>query len=226
MPIDLQRVKGLCFDVDGTISDTDDVWVERITRILSPRGKPDKARRARRIARWLIMFTESPMNLMYYWMDSLSLDDNFARLFERIARQNKGEKTHFMLMDGTRELLDSAVKHYPLTVVSARDARTTDEFLRQHSIQDHFVEVVTNLTCEHTKPYPDPVQHAAASMDLPAEACLMIGDTTVDILAGKRAGAQTVGLLCGFGTEGELRRAGADAILNDLRELFDLFFPE
>jgi phosphoglycolate phosphatase-like HAD superfamily hydrolase len=43
--------------------------------------------------------------------------------------------------------------------------------------------------------------------------CLMIGDTTVDIRAGKAAGAQTVGVLCGFGEEAELRRWGADLIL-------------
>ena len=30
---------------------------------------------------------------------------------------------------------------------------------------------------------------------------LMVGDTTVDIRAGKAAGAQTVGVLCGFGQE-------------------------
>jgi phosphoglycolate phosphatase-like HAD superfamily hydrolase len=63
-------------------------------------------------------------------------------------------------------------------------------------------------------------------MQLPPEHCPMIGDTTVDILAGKRAGAQTVGLLCGFGTEGELRRAGTDIILSNLRELHELLFPQ
>jgi phosphoglycolate phosphatase-like HAD superfamily hydrolase len=52
----------------------------------------------------------------------------------------------------------------------------------------------------------------------------MIGDTTVDILAGKSAGAQTVGLLCGFGTETELRKAGADLIVPDLSELHKVFF--
>ena len=226
MPVDLQRVKGLCFDVDGTISDTDDAWVERITRILAPRKRLKNARRARVVARWLIMFTESPMNFLYYLMDALSLDDNFARLFERMARRQKGGKSHFILMDGARELLDTAVKIYPLTVVSARDARTTGDFLNQYSLENHFADVVTNLTCEHTKPFPQPVQHAASSMRLPPESCLMIGDTTVDILAGRRAGAQTVGLLCGFGTEGELKRASADVILNDLDELRELLFPD
>jgi len=226
MPVDLQRVKGLCFDVDGTISNTDDAWVDRIAALLAPRKKGDNVRRARLFARWLVMFTESPMNFAYNLMDALSLDDNFARLFERIARRQKSGRSRFILMDSARELLDAAVKQYPLTVVSARDAHTTAEFLRQFAIRDHFVEVVTNLTCDHTKPYPQPVQHAAARMQLPPENCLMIGDTTVDILAGKRAGAQTVGLLCGFGTEGELRRAGADIILNNLRELHELLFPQ
>ncbi len=226
MPLDLQQIQGLCFDVDGTISDTDDAWVNRITKLLAPRKKSKNVKRARKVARWLVMFTESPMNFMYYLMDTLSLDDNFARLFDRIARRQKGGRHPFILMDGARDLLDTAREHYPLSVVSARDARTTDVFLHQFGIKELFIEVTTNLTCERTKPYPDPVLHAAASMQLPPEACLMIGDTTVDILAGKRAGAQTVGVLCGFGTEGELRRAGADLILNNLHELHDLMFPQ
>ena len=41
----------------------------------------------------------------------------------------------------------------------------------------------------------------------------MVGDTTVDVYAGKRAGAQTVGVLCGFGQRDELERAGADAVV-------------
>jgi phosphoglycolate phosphatase-like HAD superfamily hydrolase len=49
----------------------------------------------------------------------------------------------------------------------------------------------------------------------------MIGDTTVDIRAGKAAGAQTVGVLCGFGEEEELRRAGADLILPKTPHLAD-----
>jgi phosphoglycolate phosphatase len=56
-------------------------------------------------------------------------------------------------------------------------------------------------------------------MGLPVEACLMVGDTTVDILAGKACGAQTAGVLCGFGEEQELRKAGADLILNSTTDL-------
>ena len=53
----------------------------------------------------------------------------------------------------------------------------------------------------------------------------MVGDTTVDIRAGKAAGAQTVGVLCGFGQEPELRRAGADLILPDTAALAQVLLP-
>jgi phosphoglycolate phosphatase-like HAD superfamily hydrolase len=56
---------------------------------------------------------------------------------------------------------------------------------------------------------------------LPAE-CLMVGDTVVDIKSGKAAGAQTVGVLCGFGEEKELIKAGADVILETTPALIDL----
>lgn len=224
MPLDLERIRGLCFDVDGTISDTDDAWVDRIARWFKPLEKLIKPAQARRFARRLVMFTESPMNAAYYTMDALSLDDNFARLFDRFVQNNEVRTGKFLLMSGARELLDLARENYPLSVVSARDARTTGHFLTQFSLIDHFVDVVTSQTCEHTKPYADPVLYAADRMQVAPGACLMIGDTTVDILAGKRAGAQTAGLLCGFGTEGELRRAGADVILNDLHELRALLF--
>ena len=54
----------------------------------------------------------------------------------------------------------------------------------------------------------------------------MIGDTTVDMRAGKSAGAQTVGVLCGFGEKEELLRMGADLILNSTNELADAISME
>ena len=62
MPIDFSRIKGLCFDVDGTISDTDDVWVENLERFFRPLRFLSKNGNLRPFARWLVMVTESPMN--------------------------------------------------------------------------------------------------------------------------------------------------------------------
>jgi phosphoglycolate phosphatase len=50
----------------------------------------------------------------------------------------------------------------------------------------------------------------------------MVGDTSVDMRAGKAAGAQTVGVLCGFGEQAELLRSGADMLLMSTAGLPDL----
>ncbi len=47
----------------------------------------------------------------------------------------------------------------------------------------------------------------------------MIGDTAVDVQAGRAAGAQTVGVLSGFGEAYELEAAGADLILASVADL-------
>lgn len=219
MTFELARVKGLCFDVDGTLSDTDDAYVARLSRLLHPVRFLFHAGDPTRFSRWLVMVTESPLNGLYHWLDRHSLDDEAARLFSRLARSGKARQKKFWLMRGTLDLLQAMRERYPFTVVSARDAETTGRFLSQFDLEKFFKAVVTSQTCEFTKPFPHPVLHAVECMGLAPEACVMIGDTTVDILAGKRAGAQTIGLLCGFGTVEELRKAGADLIVNDLEEL-------
>lgn len=222
MPLDLSRIKAICFDVDGTLSDTDDEWVSRFTGKLAGVNFLFRNRDPKRFVRRLVMFSESPSNFLYYWLDRLSLDDNMARLYERLILKRGKHNRPFWLMDHARELLTSLSQRYPLSIVSARDEVTTLRFVDQFSLASFFKAFATSQTCEHTKPYPHPVLWAAERMQVPPQNCLMIGDTTVDILAGKAAGAQTVGVLCGFGEEAELRRAGADLIVKDLKELFDL----
>lgn len=223
MPLDLTRIQGILFDIDGTLSNTDEVWTERLMRplrlirFLFNRGD------VRPVARWLVMASETPLNVVLRGLDILSLDAHFARAYEWMLRHRKGPSRPFRLTDHAIELLERLVKQYPCAVVSARDEYTTLQFIRQFSLVHFFQTVITSQTCEHTKPFADPVLEAAARLGLKSEHCVMVGDTTVDILAGKAAGAQTVGLLCGFGTERELRKAGADLIVRDLQELDTVF---
>jgi phosphoglycolate phosphatase len=94
-------------------------------------------------------------------------------------------------------------------------------FLEQFDLVKYFDAIVTGLSAPHTKPFPDPIFLAAQKMGVKPSECLMIGDTTVDIRAGKSAGAQTVGVLCGFGEEKELLGMGADLILGNTPQLVD-----
>ena len=121
---------------------------------------------------------------------------------------------HYQLIPDVAEALITLHRHFPISVVSARDENSTLAFLDQFDLKKLFdPAIATAQTCSYTKPYPDPILWAADRMGVKPAECLMIGDTTVDIRAGIAAGAQTVGVLCGFGRRNELERAGADLII-------------
>jgi HAD superfamily hydrolase (TIGR01509 family) len=215
MTLDLSRVKAICFDVDGTLSDTDDLYAQKAERFLPRFLFRDPARAARRLVMWI----ESPGNALMGLPDRIGLDDELAALVNWMYRHRKKHWKKYLLVPGVDSLLASLHGRFPMAVVSARDEGGTRAFLDHFQLTRYFDVIVTALTAEHTKPYPDPIVFAAQKMGVAPESCLMIGDTTVDMRAGKSAGAQTVGVLCGFGEEGELRRAGADEILKSTTEV-------
>ncbi len=222
MPLDLARVRALCFDVDGTLSDTDDLYTRRLARLLPRRLFRDPRHAARRIVMW----SESPGNALLGLSDRLGLDDEIMALIDWLHRRQKRPWREFLIVPGVSEMLARLQGHYPMAIISARDENSTLAFLQRFDLTKYFEVIITALSAPHTKPYPHPLRLAAQRMGVPPEACLMIGDTTVDIRAGRVAGAQTVGVLCGFGEEGELRRAGADLLLASTAELDRVLLPE
>jgi len=226
MPIQVSRIRAICFDVDGTLSDTDDVFVKKLERILRPIRFLFRDHDAHRAARRFVMWSEAPGNFLIGIPDTLGLDDEIAAVMEWLNRHRPRPKKDFLLIPGVKEMLQALSARYPLAIVSARDAESTRLFLDQFGLTSFFQVVVTAQTAEHTKPYPDPILYAAKAMDVPPDSCLMVGDTTVDIRAGAKASAQTVGVLCGFGEEAELRQRGADVILASTPELVQVLEPE
>jgi HAD superfamily hydrolase (TIGR01549 family) len=220
MALDLARIKALCFDVDGTLSDTDDLYAQKIVDLLPRFLFSNPMQTARRIVMWV----ESPGNALLGFADTIGIDDEMTVFIDWLNRHRKHTMKKFLLVPGVDEMLAQIQGRYPMSIVSARDEKSTLRFLTQFDLCKYFDVIVTGLSAPHTKPYPDPILLAAQKIGIRPEECLMIGDTTVDIRAGKSAGAQTIGVLCGFGEEAELRQLGADLILkstSDLTELFD-----
>jgi HAD superfamily hydrolase (TIGR01509 family) len=220
--LDHSRVCAVCFDVDGTLSDTDDYYAGRLARWLR---RVPFAHDPVTIARRLVMWVESPANGLLGLADTLSLDDEMIAIINWLFRHRRGRRQPLPPVPGIPAMLDNLHRRYLLAVVSARDERSTLAFLRQNGLDSYFDAVITALSAERTKPYPDPIILAASMLGVEPRACLMVGDTTVDVRAGKAAGAQTVGVLCGFGEEAELRRHGADLILGSTAELAGELLP-
>lgn len=237
MPLDLARIRALCFDVDGTISDTDDHIVARLAGLIDALPLVS-GRRAERLARQAVMALETPVHGAYARLDQLGLDVPLARLRARLASiRARGidpghtrnpeaidELPHEM-MAGVQQMIARLAAHYPMCTISTGSAPRVARFLEHYGVREHFTEVIGAQTTRRMKPHPEPLRFAAEAMRVHPAECLMIGDTTIDIRTGIAAGAQTVGVLCGFGTEPELREHGAHLILRTTSDLLAVLMP-
>jgi HAD superfamily hydrolase (TIGR01509 family) len=221
---DPRRVQAILFDIDGTLADTDDVYVRRVARNLRPFRRFFRDHNPTPFARQLIMLADTPMNGFVTLIDRLGFDNLLSPIYNKVREWRGGFHPHnITLMSGVFTTLLQLNQKFPLAIVTTRGTQSTKEFLDKCRLVGLFQAVATIRTCRRTKPHPDPILWAANQLEVVPQNCLMVGDTTVDIRAGAAAGAQTVGVLCGFGSERELERAGADLILKDITGLPDSF---
>ncbi len=224
MTLNVGKIQALCFDVDGTLRDTDDIFVNSVARFFRPFAWMLPQRDYRHAARRFVMHIEGPMNSLHGLSDRLGVDDEMVAWTYFWKDKRGSKRPQQLLISGVAEMLAALSSRYPLAVVTARDQRGTQAFLDHYDLGKYFTAIASGQVTPRTKPSPQPVIWAAQKMGVSPENCLMIGDTTVDIRAGVSAGAQTVGVLCGFGEEPELHKAGANLVLPTTSQLTEVLF--
>ena len=236
MPLDLSRIDAVCFDIDGTLADTDDHLVAQIASALDAMPLID-GREASRLARRIVMSAETPINAAYGALDRLGLDDEFARLkslVKRLRTQQVRDQIHIPdaadevlhdLVADVDQMLHQLAERFPMSAISTGGVARIEAFLRHYDVRELFTAVVGAQTTPRMKPWPDPLLFAAEAMGVDPARCVFVGDTTVDMRTAKAAGAQAIGVLCGFGTEDELVASGADLILATTSDVLPVLMP-
>jgi N-acetyl-D-muramate 6-phosphate phosphatase len=224
--LDVSRIRGICFDVDGTLSDTDDEFVQKLSKWLAPVRFVLPTWDAQSISRRVILATETPATFLHGLPDRFGIDRGITLLGDYLYRVGIGRSSApFSIIPGIIGMLEILSAYYPLGIVSARGEKSVQRFLIQFNLDRFFKSIATAQTCKRSKPHPSPIIWAAKDMNILPRQCLMVGDTTVDMIAGKLAGAQTVGVLCGFGEERELLNSGADLIIPTTPDLLHHILP-
>jgi HAD superfamily hydrolase (TIGR01549 family) len=126
-------------------------------------------------------------------------------------------------LEGARKLIeDLKERDHAVVLASSAKEDEVDHYLDLLDARELADDWTTSADVEATKPEPDLVQ--AAMEKAGTDEAVMIGDTTWDCEAAKRAGIQTVAVLTGGFSEAELRDAGAVAVyrsIDDLRKSLD-----
>ncbi len=221
--LEADRIRGICFDIDGTLIDTDDLYVQQLASRLESLPKLIAPDSPMKTARMIVYGLEGPTNALAYGLDVLHLDGISGRVLNGLhTLRGESQPGDYHLIPGVLEMLGSLSRRFSLAIVTARESRSTADLLEVCGLKPYFQSVATARTSRRGKPHPAPIYWVANAMGIEASELVMVGDTTLDIRAGVAAGAQTVGVLCGFGERDELESAGASVILDHTPDLANL----
>jgi HAD superfamily hydrolase (TIGR01549 family) len=163
-------------------------------------------------------------------------DQLVAALCDEETESEKGDDIretettlYFELIDevqplaGARELMeDLKTRGHAIVLASSAKQEEVEHYLDLLDARELANAWTTSADVEATKPHPDLVR--AALDRAGTDDGVMVGDTTWDCEAAKRAGIPAVTVLTGGFSKAELREAGAVAVyrtIQDLREALD-----
>jgi len=128
------------------------------------------------------------------------------------------------LVDGALEALDG-LAWGRFALVSNKPERFSRRLLRELGIAGRFCAILGGDSLPLRKPDPAPLLLAAEQCGAAPSDSVMVGDSAVDVIAGKAAGVFTCGIAGGFRGREELERAGCDLIISGISELPRHFRP-
>ena len=120
-----------------------------------------------------------------------------------------------------KRTLQTLSQRFPLALITLRYVvreQILDE-LDHLGLAKFFRAVVTTLDVEKPKPFPDALLVAAKKLRVPIGECAIVGDSIIDIQAGKAAGAKTIAVLTGLFGRAELEAQEPDLVIDDLTRL-------
>jgi len=146
------------------------------------------------------------------------LGDDLREAHGRRFRELRGET---QLVPDARRLVqvlhDRGAK---VVLASSSNKEDLEHFRSMLDVDDLLAGATSSADVEKSKPEPDLI-HAALEKVPGVERSVMIGDSTWDCEAARRAGVASVALLTGGFSEQELRDAGAAAVFESIGELLD-----
>lgn len=94
--------------------------------------------------------------------------------------------------------------------------------LKKAGIDKLFEAIITTDDVKNKKPAAEPLVECLRRLQVDANRSVYVGDTRVDIKAGKAAGMRTIGVLTGFDDRTALGKEEPDAIIQSVKDLPDI----
>lgn len=218
-----RRVRGLLFDLDGTLVDSAPDMAVAVDRMLADRGHPPAGEDQVRDwvgngGRLLVMraLTGDPEGVPPEAETQAALAAFLAYYGERLC-------VHSQLYPGVREALDRLrADGYRLACVTNKPEALSRRLLGALNLDAHFPVVVGGDTLATRKPDAAPLAHAMAALGVSPAETLMVGDSRADVEAGRNAGTGVIGVPYGYSQGISIEALAPDAVVTNLLDLHAL----
>ena len=209
-------MRGLIFDLDGTLVDTVYAHVFAWQRAFAEAGLAIEGWRIhRRIGMSGGLFARAAARELGHAIDGSAAED-LQRRHGELFREFLPERRP---LPGAVELLkDLRRRKIAYGIATSGRRPEIDRSLEVLGIGDDVV-VVDRGDVARAKPEPDLFLACAERLGIAPDECYVVGDAVWDLLAARRARMLSVGLLSGGYGEDELTRAGAFRVYRDADEL-------
>ena len=211
------QIAAVLLDMDGTLVDTERVYIESLTEVLTEFGLPD----ARATCDRMVGLPGPECNAIMvatYGRDLPLVAIGAAFADRRDARFAEG----LPVKPGACELLDAlAAARCPTAVVTSSSRRTAEQHLTLAGLRARFDTILTRDDVERSKPAPDGYLLAAQRLNAAPPFCVAIEDSGVGVAAACAAGTITL-MVPDMMQPDEGTRSQCAAVLPDLHAVLAL----
>jgi phosphoglycolate phosphatase len=203
-PKALEQIDLIVFDLDGTLADSLPDLAKAANYACRSLGLPEHPPQA---VKGMIGGGERKFVERFLGPGQERLLEEGLRLYLDYYSRHCGDLTR--LYPGVQETLPRLAGKR-LAVLSNKLQRLTEKVVRSLSIFPFFTAVRGGGRDLPLKPSPEPLLALIKELRGEPGRTLMVGDKTVDVLAGQGAGALTLGVTYGYGDPGALAAAAPD----------------
>lgn len=187
-PILTPALEAMLWDMDGTLVDTEPLWVKCEEELMSDFGYQWSEQDA-------LHCIGGPMERVQLYLKEKSGSDRDPTWFgdQLVAMMLTKLETGAVIRPGVPELIESSLKAgVKIALVSASRRPVVDAVLRGLSFK--FDISISATEVEHSKPHPEGYLKAAHQLASTIQSCVVIEDSTVGITSGLASGAMVVGV--------------------------------
>ncbi len=207
----MDKITTLLFDIDGTVLDTREFILQATEFALASLGYPVPERS--------VIEKEVGVPFPQYYINLIGADKDIEKLIN--AHREFHYKNYHLakLFPNTLETLKLLKeKGYKLAAVTTRSKKTSHQTLIDTGIFDLFDVVISLEDAHEPKPHPAPLLKALELLSETPDHAVMIGDSHLDIEAGKNAETKTIRATYGFHKD-NIDNPKPDHVIDDISEL-------